>query len=191
MQARMSARVGHRLLSLNAEQAALHRPAERHRELGNAEQADGNRDETDAVGEACEIESHARRAGIDVDTDKTEQQPDQHHRDGFFRRAVGEHHRAGEPEHHQAEILGGIELEREAAHRRARGRDHDGRDGARKERGDRGDRERGAGAALLRHLVAVEAGDDGRGFTRHVDKDRRGRTAILRAVENAREHDQR
>ena len=66
-----------------------------------------------------------------------------------------------------------------------------GRDGAGKERCDRRDRERGTGAALLRHLMPVEAGDDGRGFARHIDQDRRGRAAILRAVENAGEHDQR
>ena len=86
---------------------------------------------------------------------------------------------------------GGVELEREPGHRRARGRDHDGRDGAGEERGDRRDRQRRPGAALLRHLVAVEAGDDRRGFARHVDQDRGGRAAVLRAVEDAGQHDQR
>ena len=95
------------------------------------------------------------------------------------------------PEHHQAEIFGGIELQRQPGHRRARGRDHQCRDGAGDERGDRGDRQRRAGAALLRHLVAVEAGHDRRRFARHVDQDGRGRAAVLRAVENSGQHDQR
>ncbi len=58
-------------------------------------------------------------------------------------------------------------------------------------RSDGGDRERGAGAALLGHLMPVETRHDGGGFARHIDQDGRGRAAILRAVENAREHDER
>ncbi len=42
-----------------------------------------------------------------------------------------------------------------------------------------------------RHLVAVEARDDRRRFARHVDQDRRRRAAVLRAVVDAGEHDQR
>ena len=55
----------------------------------------------------------------------------------------------------------------------------------------RGGGERRAGAALARHLVAVDGGDGGRGFARHVDQDGGGRAAILRAVIDAGEHDQR
>ena len=58
------------------------------------------------------------------------------------------------------------------------------------ERAERRDRQRRAGAALARHLVAVDAGDDRRGLARQVDQDRRGRAAVLRAVEDAGQHDQ-
>ena len=54
--------------------------------------------------------------------------PDQHHRHRLLRRTVRQHHRTCEAEHHQAEIFGGVELEREPAHRRAGGGDHDSRD---------------------------------------------------------------
>ena len=43
-----------------------------------------------------------------------------------------------------------------------------------------GDRERGAGTALAGHLIAVERGDDRRGFARHFHQDRGGRPAVLR-----------
>ena len=43
----------------------------------------------------------------------------------------------------------------------------------------------------LRHLVAVERGDDRGRLAGDVDQDRRGRAAILRAVIDAGEHDQR
>ena len=58
------------------------------------------------------------------------------------------------------------------------------------ERAERGDGERRAGAALARHLVAVDAGHDRRGLARQVDQDRGGRAAVLRAVVDAGQHDQ-
>ena len=66
----------------------------------------------------------------------------------------------------------------------------DGRHRAGEERAERRDRERRAGAALARHLVAVDAGDHRGGFARQVDQNGRGRAAVLRAVEDAGEHDQ-
>ena len=51
--------------------------------------------------------------------------------------------------------------------------------------------QRRAGAALARHLVAVDRGHDRRRFARHVDQDRRRRAAVLRAVVDAGQHDQR
>ncbi len=63
--------------------------------------------------------------------------------------------------------------------------------GAGDERADRGDRQRRAGAPLARHLVAVEAGDHARRLPGQVDQDRRRRAAVLRAVVDARQHDQR
>ena len=70
-------------------------------------------------------------------------------------------------------------------------RDDDGGDGAGEEGGDRRDGQGRAGAALLRHRMAVEAGDDRGRLARHVDEDRGGRAAILRAVEDAGQHDHR
>src|SRR5262252_7431159 len=60
--------------------------------------------------------------------------------------------------------------------------------GAGDERADRRDAERGAGAALSRHLVAVDAGHHRGGLAGNVQQDRRGRSAVHRAVEDRREH---
>ena len=65
------------------------------------------------------------------------------------------------------------------------------RDGAGEERADRRDGERRPRAALARHLVAVEAGDDRRRLAGQVHQDRRRRAAVLRAVVDAGQHDQR
>ena len=59
------------------------------------------------------------------------------------------------------------------------------------ERADRGRRQRRAAAALARHLVALERGDDRGALARRVEQDRGGRAAIHAAVVDAGEHDQR
>jgi hypothetical protein len=58
------------------------------------------------------------------------------------------------------------------------------------ERAERRGGERRPGAALPRHLVAVDGGHGGRGFAGQVDEDRRRRAAVLGAVINPRQHDQ-
>ena len=70
-------------------------------------------------------------------------------------------------------------------------RDQQRADGAGEERADGRDRERRPGAALARHLIAVDAGHDRGGLARQVDQDGGGRAAVLRAVIDAGEHDQR
>ena len=116
---------------------------------------------------------------------------DQDHGDRLEDRAARQHDREGEAHHHEREILGRAEDERELGQRRGQGRDHEGRDGAGEERADRRDAERDAGPALPRHLVAVERGHDGARFAGDVEQDRGGRAAILRAVIDPRQHDQR
>jgi hypothetical protein len=51
--------------------------------------------------------------------------------------------------------------------------------------------ERRPGAALPGHGVAIQAGDDRSGLARHVQQDRGGRAAVLRAMENAGQQGQR
>ena len=68
-----------------------------------------------------------------------------------------EHDGADKPEHHQREILGAPNCSAELCERRRGDRDDQRRDGAGEERAERGDRQRRAGPALPRHLVAVEA----------------------------------
>ena len=59
------------------------------------------------------------------------------------------------------------------------------------ERAERRGGERRPRPALARHLVAVDGGHRRGGFARQVDQDRRGRAAVLRAVVDAGQHDQR
>ena len=80
---------------------------------------------------------------------------------------------------------------REARQRRAERGDEEGGDAAGEERAERRDAECDAGAALLGHLVAVEGGDDSRRLAGNVDQNSGRRAAVLRAVIDAGEHDER
>jgi len=96
-----------------------------------------------------------------------------------------------EAEHHQGEILGRSELQRDAGKRRREEDDDERRDRAGDERADR---RRGEGAtclALACHLIAVQRRHDGRGLAGEIDKDRGRRAAVLRTVVDASQHDQR
>ena len=117
--------------------------------------------------------------------------PDQDHGHRPEDRAARQHHREDEAHDHQREILCRAEHQGEARERSAERRDDEGRHRAGEERADGRDAERHAGAALAGHLVAVERGDHGGRLAGNVDQDRRGRAAVLGAVIDAGQHDQR
>ena len=190
--ARKSSRVGHRFRIGDVSASRCCGCSTIAHDLDDAEQPHDQRQKADAVEQLGDAEGVARGAGIHVGAAQAEQQADEDHGDGLEQRAVRHHHRRQQAEHHQREIFGRGELL--ARMRRASGAkaaSEQRPDAAGEERAERGDGERGAGAALARHLVAVEAGDDRRRLARHVDQDGGGRAAILRAVIDASEHDQR
>src|SRR5262249_16376424 len=65
----------------------------------------------------------------------------------------------------------------------------EGREGAAEEAAGGGDHQCRAGAALARHLVAVDAGHHRRRFAGNSHQDRRGRAAVHGAVEDTGQHD--
>ena len=137
------------------------------------------------------VEGVAEMAGHHVDADAAEQQAEGRHQQRAGERGgrhVGEEDQA---EDQERGVFRRPEAQRKGAERR---RDHGQRDdaeGAGDERADRGDAERRAGAALLRHGVAVDAGHHRGGLARNPHQDRGGRAAVLRAVIDAGQHDDR
>ncbi len=186
----ISSRVGHSDADLDGA-SSFHSSFEVDHDLGDAEQAHGDGREVDAVAELGDVEGEALGAGVDVGADQAEQQAEEDHGDRLDHRAAGQHHGGDEAERHQRAIVGRAEFLRHA--RQGLGEDHDDQraDRAGEERADGRDRQRRAGAPLARHLVAVEAGHHRRGFARQVDQDRGGRAAVLGAVVDAGQHDQR
>ena len=126
-------------------------------DFAEAEHAHADDDEADAVGQFRDAPGHALGAGLEVGADHRHQQAGQDHGQRLDDRALGEHHREDQAQHHQREVFGGAEQQRHRGERGAERRDQDGRDAACEERADGGDGERRSGAALTRHLVAVEA----------------------------------
>jgi hypothetical protein len=171
--------------------AVLGRLAEVGDDLAEAEQAHGDHHEADAVGEFRDVEAVAGRARDHVGVDLRQHQAQQDHRDGLQQRARGQHHRADQPQHHQREVFLRAELEGQLSERRREGSDDDRAHTAGEERAQAGSGECRARTALAGHLVAVDGRHHRGRFARHVDQDGGGGTAVLRAVIDAGQHDER
>ena len=159
--------------------------------LADREHADRDDDEVDTGEEFHLPEGEARGGAEEVGAHARDPQADERREQRLDDRSAGEQHDQREAKRHQPEVLGRAEREREPGERRRDQHQPEHADRAGDERGDRGDAERGAGAAPARHLVAVEAGHDRGGFAGNVEQDRRRRAAVLGAVVDAREHDHR
>ena len=109
--------------------------------VGDAEERHGQRDEAEPVGELRQAEGEADDARIHVGADQAQENAEAHHGDGLEQRSAGEHHRGDEPEHHQREIIGRTELERQLGERGGEERNAERRDAAGHERSDRRDAE--------------------------------------------------
>ncbi len=117
--------------------------------------------------------------------------PRKDHRDRLDDRSAGQHDRGDQAERHQRAIVGRPEFLRHARERLGEQHDDHRADRAGEERAHRRYRQRRAGAAVARHLVAVEACHHRRRFARQVDQDRGRRAAVGGAVIDAGQHDQR
>ena len=134
------------------------KPEEPHRDRHEAEAVERS---------TCNAHRHAVLARRDVGADQAEQR----HRTTIIASAfriepLRQHDGGDEAEHHHRHVVGGLEQQRDRGERRRGDRDHERRDDAGEERSERRHRERGAGAPLLRHRVAVEHRDQRRRLAR-------------------------
>ena len=157
-------------------------------DLADAEQSHRQDDELDAVEQPHLAEIEARDAGLRIDADGAEEEPGDARRQPLQDRRAdrGERRQA---EHDEGEIFRRPEGERRARQRRRQQHEAEGAERSGDAGADGGDAERGAGAALQGHLVAVDAGHDGARLAGHADEHGGERAAVLRAVIDAGEHD--
>ena len=83
-------------------------------DLGEAEDAERDRHEADAVGKLGDAEREALLARVDVGADQAEEQPDEDHRDGLHDAALRQHDRRDQAKHHQREVFRRSETLRDA-----------------------------------------------------------------------------
>ncbi len=126
-----------------------------------------------------------------VGAHQAEDQPQHGHRNALERRAASQRRACEQAQQHQRADLRRAELQGDL--HQQRGEEHHLGDapGCADERADDGDAERDAALALLRHREAIKTCHSMRRMARQVEKDRADRAAILRPVENAREHQDR
>ena len=156
--------------------------------LTQSEQADRDRHDPDAVAEFGNIERIAKMPGHVVDADGAEHQPGAGHQQRTRQRGRGHVGEEDQAEHEQRRVFRRAEPQGKVRERRRDQGEHDHAEGAGDPGTDRSDAERGAGAAVLRHGVAVDAGHHRGSFAGNAHQDRCGGAAVLRAVVDAGEH---
>ena len=110
---------------------------------------------------------------------------------GTVCRLLGKHDGCNEAQTHQREILSGAEQQRDLGEGRGEQSDEKRGHDARSKRCQRRHCKCRTSSAPPRHLIAVKTGHHRRGLARQVDQDRRRRAAVLRAVVDAGQHDER
>ena len=160
-------------------------------ELGDAEHAERQRNDFDAVEQFGDAEGEARLAGLDVGADDAEQQAEHRHGDALERGALGERRSRDQAHQHQRAHFGRAEFQRHLDQERREENHLGDAEGSADEGGNDGDAERRAALALLGQRKAVQTGDGVRRMTRQVEQDRADRPAILGAVIDAGQHQDR
>ena len=125
-------------------------------ELGDAEHAERQRDDFDAVEQFGDAEGEARLSGLDVRSDDADQKAENRHRDALERRSLGQRRAREQSDQHQRADFGGPEFERHLDQERRQENHLGDAERCADEGGDDGDAERGAALALLGQRKAVE-----------------------------------
>ena len=160
-------------------------------DLAVAKNAHANHDETDAIGQLRNIKAVARHARVDVSSNQAQQQPEQDHAHGLEQGARSQHHGTDQAQNHQRKILGRSKLEGHLGQGHSKSGQHQGAHTTCKERPQARGSQRRPSPAFACHLVAVDDRDHRGRLPREVHQDGGGRPAVLGAVVNTGQHDQR
>ena len=111
-----------------------------------------------------------------------EQQPENDHGERLVDRTLRNHDRCNQAQYHERAILRRAEKQSHLDQERREKYEYQRRDATGEKRCQRGNRESRAGTTLARHLVPVDAGNDGGILAWQPNQNGRRRAAILRAV---------
>src|SRR5690606_37864766 len=160
-------------------------------DLTDAEQAQHQHHELDAVGQPQRTEGETVDATVGVDAHAGQQQANQYRDPGLHRFVTGHASQTDHGEDHQHEVFGRPEGNRPA--RQQGGKDHhaDGGDEATDERTPGGNRQGDTRLALPRQRITIQGGHDRRGFAGDVQQNRGNPSAILTTQVDRCEQNQR
>ena len=159
--------------------------------LPDREETDHHLHERDAREQVDRVERVARGTAAGVDADAGDEESHERHQQAERAVVSREADDRREPQDHHRHHLRRTELQCPLRERRRQQDEQQEGDDRRDERTDRRDGQRCACPPLSRHLVAVDGGHHARGLARCGDEDGRDRPAVLRAVVDPGEHDQR
>ncbi len=160
-------------------------------ELGDAEHAERQRDDLDAVEQFSDAEGETRLSRLDVGADDADQEPEHRHGDALERRPLRQRRTCQQSDQHQRTDFGGSEFERHLDQERRQENHLGDAEGRTDEGGNDGDAERGAALALFGQRKPVQTGHGVRRMARQIQENRADRSAILGAVVDAGQHQDR
>ena len=160
-------------------------------DFADGEKANGGKHDVDPAKKLGATEGQPGDAGLEVDADHRQQQANDTGHSRACRRIARERAHRRQREHHQREVLGRPEAQRDVDEHRRQQHEQHGADRACHKRSDRRRGQRGARAPVARHLHSVDGRHRRCRVARRVHENRRRRSAIHRAVVDAPEHDER
>ena len=159
-------------------------------DFGDAEGAQGDADQADAIRQRGEIHGVALHAAVDVGADLPKQHTDHAGGHAVEQAAGGHEADAEEAEYHQRAVVLRAEFQGNLAQRGRQPGQHHDRHRAADEAGDARREQSQAGLPLERHRIAVDTGHDTAGVG-DLHGDRADAVTVLGAVVDAGQHDQR
>ena len=129
-------------------------------------------------------------AGIDIRTHQPEQEAHDNHAHGMQQGTLGQHYGGHQSEDHERKIIRRAEFQCDFGKGRRKQGDEEGRNRTGKKGTDGCRGEGHTGPALTRHLITVERRNHRCRFARDIHQNRGSGTTVLRAIINARQHNQ-
>ncbi len=159
-------------------------------DLGNSEEAGGDRDEADAPLGGFDAEGEALQTADRIHSHGGKDQAGHHHDQGAGLGFSGQVGQEDDSQDRQGEVFGRPEGEGGSRQEGGEELQGDHAEGSGNERADRGDGQRRPGPSLFRHRVTVEGGHDAGRLSRDIDQDRGRRAPVHGPVIDPRQHDQ-
>lgn len=160
-------------------------------DLSVTEHTHGDHHKADTVGQFRNVKAETCDTGVHVGTHQAQQQTQHNHGHGLEQRTRCQHHGADQAQDHQGKVFGRTEFESQFGQWWCESSQNQRAHTTSEKRAQSGSSQRRSRSTFSGHLVTVNTGHHRGRFTRQIHQNGGGRTAVLRAVINTGQHDQR